>query len=192
MIDALIRPYTTPALDKFAVKVAESGLSANLLTIIGFVLGFTGCFLVGMHVYPAGLVFLVLALLFDGLDGAVARIKGPTELGAYLDMMSGVILFAAFPFFFMLSESGHATATAILLFSFVLMGVTNLAYDYFAMKKGAPAAKSGIVETGEIVVFIIVSCLYPDGFSFFAAALALMSFAAAFLRMALTVKLLKN
>jgi phosphatidylserine synthase len=192
MIDALIRPYIAPPLDNAAKKIAQGGISANMLTVIGFALGFVGCFLVGMHTYTAGLLFLLLALLFDGLDGAVARATQSTELGAYLDMMSGVILFAAFPFFFMLSAPEHSMATAILLLTFLMMGMANLAYDYFAMKKGAAPAKSGLVETGEMSVFVVLCCLYPAGFSFFAAALALISLTAAVIRMTLTVKLLKS
>ena len=192
MLDSLIRPRLAPQMDKMAVKVAQSGLSANKLTALGFLFGFAGCFLVGMHFYPLGLVLLLVSLFFDGLDGAVARVNGPTELGAYLDMMSGVLLFAMFPFFFMLSETEHALAAAILIFTYLLMGMANLSYDYFAMKKGAAPAKSAIVETGEIVLFMVLCCLYPPGFSFFAAALALMSLAAAIIRIGLTIKLLKN
>lgn len=192
MIDALIRPYIAGPLDTAAQKFVQGGLNANKITTIGFALGFTGCFLVGMQEYTFGLLFLLIALLLDGLDGAVARASQSTELGAYLDMMSGVILFAAFPFFFMLSAPDHSMATAILLFTFLMMGMANLAYDYFAMKKGAAAAQSGLVESGEITIFIVLACLYPAGFSFFAAALALLSLSAAVIRIGLTVRLLKN
>lgn len=191
MIDSLIRPHIESTMDKMAVKVAQSGLSANKLTLIGFVLGFIGCFLVALQMYLPGLLFLLLALFFDGLDGAVARMTQPTELGAYLDMMSGVTLFALFPFFFMMSGPEHAMAAGMLLLGLLLMGMTNLAYDYFAMKNGAPPAKSGLVETSEIALFIILSCVYPAGFSFFAAALALMSVIAAIMRASRTIKLLK-
>lgn len=192
MIDGLIRPHITPVMDKMSLKVSQSGLSANKLTLIGFAFGFAGCFLVGMQMYIVGLLLILLALFFDGLDGAVARATQSTELGTYLDMMSGVALFAMFPFFFMLSETEHSMAAGILLFSFLLMGMANLSYDYFAMKKGAAPARSAIVETGEIVLFIILCCLFPAAFSFFAAALALMSLAAAIVRIGLTIKLLKN
>lgn len=82
-------------------------------------------------------------------------------------------------------------AAGMLLLGLLLMGMTNLAYDYFAMKNGAPPAKSGLVETSEIALFIILSCVYPAGFSFFAAALALMSVIAAIMRASRTIKLLK-
>ena len=192
MLDSLIRPRLVSPLDNMAAKVLQSGLNANKLTAIGFLFGFAGCFLVGMQIYPVALVLILIALFFDGLDGAVARASGATELGAYLDMMSGVTLFAMFPFFFMLSETEHAMAAAILLFTYLLMGMANLSYDYFAVKRNAPPAKSGIVETSEIVIFMVLCCVYPAGFSFFAAALALMSLAAAIVRIGLTVKLLRN
>ena len=191
MLDSLIKPHLAPIMDNMAPKIAQSGLTANNLTLIGFVFGFTGCFLVGMQIYPIGLALLLLGFFFDGLDGAVARVTKETELGTFLDMISGVILFAAFPFFFMLSAPGHSMAAAILLFSYLLMGVINLSYDFFALKKGAAAAKGGLVETSEIIVFITLCCLYPPGFSAFAAMLALMCLATAMIRLAATIKLLK-
>ena len=127
MLDSLIRPHLVSPLDNMAAKTLQSGLNANKLTLIGFLFGFAGCFLVGMQLYPLALVLILVALFFDGLDGAVARTAGPTELGAYLDMMSGVALFAMFPFFFMLSETEHSMAAAILLFTFLLMGMVLLA-----------------------------------------------------------------
>lgn len=191
MLDSLIRAKATPMLEGMVPKISQHGLTANNLTLIGFALGFTGCFLVGMQLYPVGLVFLLLALLFDGLDGAVARIKGETELGAFLDMICGVVLFAAFPFFFMLSAPGHSMAAGILLFSYLVMGMINLSYDFFAQRKGAPPAKGGLVENSEIAIFMIASCLYPPGFAGFAALFALLCLATAFIRLAATVKLLK-
>lgn len=193
MIDPLVRPHIVSVMDRVAIKVSQSGLSANMLTVIGFLFGFAGCFFVGMQMYPLGLLLILIALAFDGLDGAVARVTKTTELGAWLDMMASVLLFAMFPLFFMLSSINDDTAAAcILLFTYLIMGMANLSYDYFAMKRGAPPAKSGLVETSEITLFIILSCLYPDGFSFFAAALAIMNLAAASIRMVLTYRLLKT
>lgn len=192
MFDSLIRPHLSKPMDKMAVKVSQSGLSANHLTLIGFAFGFVGCFLVGMQLYLIGLLLLLIAMFFDGIDGAVARATVSTELGAYIDMMTSVFLFAAFPLFFMLSAGEHAMAAGILIFAYLLMGMANLSYDFFAMKKGAPPAKTSIVETGEIIVFMILCCAYPQGFSFFAAFLALMSLAAAIIRIFFTIRLLRN
>lgn len=192
MLDSLIRPHLVPVMDNMAVKVAESKLTANQITLVGLFLGFLGCFFVGLQLYALGLVLLAIWFFLDGLDGAVARATIQTELGAYWGMMTKVILFAAFPFFFALSQTEHSLAAASLLFSYVLMGMTNLAYDFFALKKGAAEARRGIVENGEIMVFMVICCIYPDGFSAFAAFMALLNLAATFVRMGLTVKLLKG
>jgi phosphatidylglycerophosphate synthase len=180
-------------MDNLAVKISQSGLSANKITAIRLVVGLTGCFLVALQLYPAGLVLLLVSLFLDGLDGAVARATQITEFGTWFNMISTVVLYAAFPFFFMLSSSDgvHATAAGMLLFSFLLMGMANLSYDYFAMKNGAAPARGGLVESSEIILFMIVSCLYAAGFSFFAAILALLSLIAAITRMVSTAKLLK-
>ena len=194
MIDGLIRPKLVPLMDSFATRLSQSGLSANAITITGLITGLAGCFLVSLQMYPLGLILVLLSLLADGLGGAGARATQTTEVGAWVDMMAGVILFAGFPFFFMLSSSSetYAAAASLLLLSYVLMGMANLSYDYFAMKKGAAPAKGGLVESGEIIIFMTASCLYPAGFSLLAAALALLGLIAAVLRMKDTVKLLKD
>ncbi len=191
MLDSLLRPHVAPIIDKIAIKTSQSGLTANQLTLIGFGFGFTGCFLVGMQLYLVGLLLILIGLFFDGLDGAVARIVGQTELGIFLDMISGVILFAIFPFFFMLSAPEHGMAVGILLLSYLLMAVANLSYDFFAMRKGAPPAKGGLVEMTEIVIFMILCCLFPLYFSAFAALFALACLTTSLMRITAVIKLLK-
>lgn len=192
MFDSLLRPAIAPQFDKLADKLVARKFTANQITYFGLFVGFVGCFAVGMAYYIPGLVLLIAAFLLDGLDGAVARKTQATELGAWLDMICSVVLFAAFPLFFMFSDLEQSMAAGIVLFGYLLMGMANLSYDYFAMKKNAPPARSGIVETAEIATFMFLCCLYPPGFSFFAAFIALLSLAAAILRMISTAKLLKN
>jgi phosphatidylglycerophosphate synthase len=191
MLDSLIRPRLSPVMDKVAVKVSQSGLTANQLTLIGFAFGFIGCFLIGLQLYAIALVLILIALLFDGLDGAVARASAQTELGIFLDMITGVILFAAFPFFFMLSAPEHSMAAGVLLFAMLVMGMINLSYDFFAMKKNAAPAKGGLVELTEITLFMILCCLWPVGFSGIAAMFALMCLVTGLMRFVAIIKLLK-
>eukprot|EP01035_Chromulina_nebulosa_P067668 gene67668-92682_t len=65
--------------------LAGARFSANALTITGAAIGLGAAFFITQAHYPAALACVVLNRLFDGLDGAIARINGPTDFGGYLD-----------------------------------------------------------------------------------------------------------
>jgi phosphatidylglycerophosphate synthase len=192
MLDGLLRPKILPAMDSMAIRLSQSGLSANALTLIGFAFGFAGCFSVGMQMYPLGLILILIGRFFDGLDGGVARATSETDLGAFLDMFCDYTVYAAFPFFFMLSSTEHSMAAAILLLSYLLMGMAYLSYNFYALKRGmSETTNGGFVESAEMMVFIALCCFYPPGFSAFAAVFALMCLATSLWRVIKTIKLLK-
>ena len=47
---------------------------------------------------------LLLNRLLDGLDGAVARAAGGTDLGGFLDITMDFLIYSAIPFAFALSD----------------------------------------------------------------------------------------
>lgn len=193
MIDSLIRAKLAPYFDKVAPTVAQSGLSANKLTLIGLSLGLLGCFFAAMQIYALGLVFLVVSRLIDAMDGAVARTSNETNLGSFMDFFSDFVIYAAFPMFFILGAPEHALMATILLFTYVLMILAYLLHHLFALKMGATqGAVGGIVENGEMIVFMILCCVFPFAFSAFAIFFALMCLATAGLRAQKIVKLLKG
>ena len=64
-------------------------------------------------------MLLLLNRLLDGLDGAVARAAGSTDLGGFLDITMDFLVYSAIPFAFVLKDPGNALAAAFLIFSFV-------------------------------------------------------------------------
>ena len=74
----------------------------NDITILSFAAAIAGSYFIFLR-EPLGLAFFLLAFLFDGLDGAVARAKKlETAFGAYLDGILDrlVEFFALLPLFF--------------------------------------------------------------------------------------------
>jgi CDP-diacylglycerol--glycerol-3-phosphate 3-phosphatidyltransferase len=62
------------------------GISANTVTIVGFILTVLGATLLIADEPLAGLLVLLIGTLADTLDGLVARLgRGGTKLGAFLD-----------------------------------------------------------------------------------------------------------
>ena len=121
-----------------------------------------------------GLALLLLNRLCDGLDGAVARRRGVTDLGGFLDIVLDFLIYAAVPFAFALADpAANALPGAFLIFSFMGTGSSFLAYAIMAAKRGIATElrgrKSlyylgGLTEGTETIVAFVLACLWPAWF----------------------------
>ena len=95
MFDALFRQIK----DRLFVSVAKMlDIPPNLITVFSLILGGLTVGFVLKKLYLAALIFWILNRLFDGLDGAIARIhQRQTDLGGYIDILSDFIIYAAIP-----------------------------------------------------------------------------------------------
>ena len=91
----------------------------------------------------AALILLALNRLADGLDGAVARAQTPSELGAYLDIVSDFVLWGLLPIGFIILDSDNAIAAAVLLSSFSMSMTVFLAFAIMAEKRGLETDAQG-------------------------------------------------
>jgi phosphatidylglycerophosphate synthase len=124
--------------------------------------------------------FLVSRVL-DGLDGALARLRGSTDWGAYLDIVCDFIVYVSIPVGFGLSDPAYLQAALLLCASFTLTGVSFLAFAAVAEKRGVTAherAKKGflysrgIAEGGETILAFVLFCLFPSAFPMLATVFA--------------------
>lgn len=111
------------------LKVTKS-LVPNLLTLVNLFSGFAAIVYFSQNDFQRGALFILIAALFDMLDGMVARlINAASEFGAELDSLCDVVSFGVAPsfllykiYFYQFNEIG------ILLASFpALAGATRLA-----------------------------------------------------------------
>jgi archaetidylinositol phosphate synthase len=86
MLDTNARKYIQPILDVIAKGCQRIGISANMLTIIGMLVGVAAAGLVAAEYFVAGFVALWLSGLIDAADGTLARLSRPSPLGAILDI----------------------------------------------------------------------------------------------------------
>lgn len=173
-----------------AHKVLDAGLTANRVTLAGFMCGVI-CFLfLAQQSYGAALAALLLGRLLDGLDGAMARQsqKGATDLGGFLDIVGDFIFYAGFPFFFAVGRPEAALPAAFLIFSFMATGSAFLAYGIVAAKRGLNHERNGkksffhlqgLAEGTETIVALALICLLPDHFTAIAVIYGMLSFATA-------------
>lgn len=86
MLTDLVRKSMRWLLEPLARFIDRTGVSPNLLTVIGFVLMVGVAYVLATGHLQIGGVLIVVAGTFDALDGALARLAGrKSRFGAFLD-----------------------------------------------------------------------------------------------------------
>ena len=173
MFDAALRPWIDRCLDPVGRGLARVGVSANAVTWFGFVLGIGAATAAALGATVAAVLLILANRLCDGLDGAVARAAGTSDLGAFLDITLDFIFYSAVPFGLAVADPENALATAFLIFSFVGTGASLLAFAIIAQKRGISTEErgkkgffylGGLTEGGETITFLVVVVSIPQAF----------------------------
>jgi phosphatidylglycerophosphate synthase len=174
VLDARLRRLIDPPLDRLSAALAGSWLTADRVTLIGFPIGLLGVAAIAKGAFGTGLALILLNRFLDGLDGALARRQGVTDLGGFLDIVADFVFYAAVPFGFALADpERNAVPAAFLVFSFMGTGSSFLAYAVMAAKRGLSSElrgrKSlyyigGLTEGTETILAFTLACLFPDWF----------------------------
>ena len=182
MLDPLLRRWIDPSLNRAGAWLAQRGMSANAVSVAGLGVGLTTIPLLAWGRYELALVVILLNRLIDGLDGAIARSKGTTPFGGYLDIMCDMAFYAAVPLGFALARPDNALWAALLLASFVCTASSFLGRAVLAAQRGEPddgarGRKSffhaaGIVEGTETIIAFVLFCLFPQAFPWLAGVFA--------------------
>ena len=173
MLDAPLRKLIDPPFAGLASRVSRYPISANMVTVAGFVAGLVAFAFIVTHRPLVALTFIVLNRALDGLDGPLARVRQPSDLGAYLDIVFDFLFYALIPFGFALADPSRALAAGFLILSFIGTGTTFLAFAVFAAKRGlvtdVRGSKSfffigGLTEGTETFIAFALACIFPDWF----------------------------
>lgn len=191
MLDKYITPVIKPILNPIVVVLHKRGISADQLTVVGFIIGMLALPLLAYQLWFGALIAILLNRVFDGLDGALARYTHQsTSAGGYLDITLDFLFYAAIPLGFILANPAqNAIAGALLLAAFIGTGSSFLAFaiaaERFELDKPQFKYKSfyylnGLTEGTETIAFFVAFCLWPQHFvilaSIFAAACAITIF----------------
>jgi phosphatidylglycerophosphate synthase len=173
MFDAKLRPLIDPPLNRLGRVLAGAGVTANGLTFAGLALGLAGAAAIASGHIGWGLALILANRLLDGLDGAVARVRGPSDLGGYFDIVADFAFYVSVPLGFGILAPVNALPALVLVASFVLTGVSFLAFAVIAGKRGATTEahgtksffySTGLAEGTETIVVFIAMCLFPAWF----------------------------
>ena len=200
MFDARLRPLIDPPLNAAGRRLAAAGVAADAVTLAGFACGM-GAALAVWAGTPLLAALLILAnRLADGLDGAVARARGRTDRGGYLDIVLDFFFYGAIPFAFALADpAANALAASALLLGFYMNGASFLGFAIMAEKRGlatsAQGAKSlyylgGLAEGAETIAVFLAFCLFPAAFAPIAWAFAAVCAVSATARLVMVARLL--
>jgi phosphatidylglycerophosphate synthase len=175
MLDGMIRGVIDPPMNRGGRWLAARGASADVVTLIGLVFGLTAAAMLACG--QSGLLVvlpLLASRLADGLDGAVARARGKSDFGGYLDIVCDFTFYAAIPLAFVLLDPGaNGAAGAFLLLSFYVNGASFLGYAIMAAKRGLETTSrgekslyftAGLLEGTETILFFLVIVVWPQSF----------------------------
>ncbi|RYE85742.1 MAG: CDP-alcohol phosphatidyltransferase family protein [Hyphomicrobiales bacterium] len=178
MFDGMLKRLIDPALQRLAGALQRTGVGADGVTAAGLALGLGAALAIGLGSYTTGLALILVSRLCDGLDGTLARLRQPTDLGGYLDIVFDYIFYGAIPLGFAFADpAANGLPAAVLLMSFYANGASFLGFAIIAAKRGlsteARGQKSlyfttGLAEASETLLVFALACLFPSAFPWLA------------------------
>lgn len=175
----------TEAFNDWGKYLAGIGLSANVVTIIGFIIGIFTINFLAMGMFATALLCIIVNRVFDALDGAIARNSKVTDFGVFLDATLDYIFYAGVIFGFALADPvNNAVAASFLLLAFTASACSLLAYAVIAYKNKSteelklgmsPFYLGGIAQGFETLTALVLMCLLPGWFMQLAIVLGILS-----------------
>ena len=201
MIDAKLNNLLRPYLSFLAKIIIKLNISANIITFSGFFFGLCCFYSIINFYYMGAFLFLVLNRICDGLDGAVARLLGPTDIGAFYDITLDFIFYSLFPIAFIFVDIKNAYAICFLLLSFVSTQTTFLASAWFIEKNkilvSTKQKKSffyigGITEGFETIICFILMLFFYESVELIAYIFGILCWTTSISRVIFIKKLLRS
>ena len=174
MFGASIGRAAQRIIDAIVRWLALGHINPNILTVIGVSLN-VGCgLLFGLGWFFAAGIALIVANLFDMLDGQVARLSGRvTRFGGFLDSsldrLSDMVVFVGLMVFYARDTEAHSTLN-VFLAGAGLMGSVMVSYASARAESLIPKCDVGFLRRPERVVLFIIGALstHPGSSNFFA------------------------
>lgn len=195
MLDGHVRRWIDPWLERAGNALAGHGITANTVTITGFLIGLAAAVAIVLDAYVWAFILIGISRICDGLDGAVARATEKTDFGGFLDIVLDFAFYGLIPFAFILADAyENGVAGGLLLLSFYVNGASFLAFSIMAEKRGLSTGvrgvkslyfTTGLAEATETIAVFLAFCLFPQWFSEIAVIFALVCFYTALSRIML-------
>ena len=201
MLDQKFNLFFKPVLTKFATILLKYQISPNQITLLSFILGIICFIFLSLGMIYTALIFFILNRFFDGVDGTLARLTKPTDLGGFYDIISDFLIYALLPLGFILFDNNNYLSMSLLLVSFIGTCSTFLATAWIFEKKKLKfdqlTKKSffyseGLIEGAETIILFILMFVFYEVASFIAWIFALLCFLTAIIRVVKVTKILNS
>ena len=180
MIDPLLNRLLKKPLCSLAKHLIKHGVSADTVTLLGFILGILAVPAIIFGHYLLALCLILLNRLGDGLDGAIARETSPSDAGGFLDITLDFIFYSAIVFAFVCAEpSQNAIAGSFLAFA-IMASKHGIESPKYAQK--SLHYMGGLAEGFETILVLCLFCLLPEHFVLIASVFALICWVTAIIR----------
>lgn len=176
MFDARARRLLGPTLEGAGAQLADRGVQPLTLTAAGWLVGVGACVAVARQAWVVGLVLWLLNRLLDGLDGPVARHRGATDLGGFLDIVADFSVYGGFVVGVAVAVPDARLGCVALLTAYYVSGTAFLALSSLVERRGGDGADpagghsgdglslrfvGGLAEGTETVAVYALICLVP-------------------------------
>lgn len=143
--------------------LAQGGINPNVLTVTGVGVNVLSGLLFGYGYFFWAGVVLIIANLFDMLDGQVARLSGRvTRFGGFLDSsldrLSDMVVFVGLMVFYARATVFHSTLN-VFLAGAAMMGSVLVSYASARAESLIPKCDVGFLRRPERVVLLIIGGL---------------------------------
>jgi CDP-diacylglycerol--glycerol-3-phosphate 3-phosphatidyltransferase len=161
MFSKVGRDFFAPAVAAVVGWLHAAGISPNAVTAIGFALTAVSALLLAGGAFRWGAIVLLIASIFDMLDGALARTYGQsTTFGAFLDSTldrySESVTFLALAYYY---SGVPGSRTEIMLLFVIIIGSLMVSYTRARAEALQVECKAGILQRPERVVLLIAALL---------------------------------
>ncbi len=147
-------------LDRIVRLLASLKINPNLLTFIGVLISFWAAWEFGYGNFRRGALVIILAGMFDMLDGEVARVsRSVTPFGAFydsvIDRYSDTIILQGL----MVYYARQQLLGYVVLVGIVFMGAVLTSYARARAESMIPTCKVGFMERPERIVLLVIGGL---------------------------------
>ncbi len=170
MFDARLRPLLDGPLSRMAAALDRPAVTPNRLTLLGLVLGLACAVTSALAWWPVAVVLWLASRLADGLDGPLARRRGPRDAGAggFLDITCDFVVYGATVVGVALGAGGPLWPFLLVLLAYYVNGTAFLAFSSIAERAGrriddgrSLSFLSGLAEGAETVAVHTLWLLLP-------------------------------
>ena len=169
MFDAQARVWLRPAFDVAARPLAARRVDPMVVTLSGLGVGIGACVAVAFERWWIGLALFAINRYLDGVDGVLARRRGTSAVGGFVDFAADLIFYAAFVVAVAIAVPTARLACAVLLAAFYLNAGVWLTLSSLLERRRAERSDErtlrfmpGLVEGAETILVFGAFCVLPD------------------------------